>query len=356
MKQEKRKLFLFVIFILLLPIVFIYYNWVRSTDNDDRIYQNDNNINQIVNNESIQVNSKRINVVLGMAKGLNTADLSIFVNSWRTYSPETRIVLWIDAARDHSIKRDICEKYNCECIDWKNSKYGHMLPNDVYEITNARNYLNLFYLEDHPEIEFVVASDTRDVFIQADPFKYVDLKKTGFIFSMEGKSELGIRMADEKYNIKWARECFGDREEIFKVVAAHPVICCGVHIATREQMILFYRLAAILQEPGMFMHKCRKLFGTDTTLQHGILYLMRNRDIETNPKVLEIIKNFRYTVMHNFESPIYTVGYAGHTGKYDQGYKMVRVSKEFDGEIPPIVHQYDRFKSIIPKLRAHYRN
>jgi hypothetical protein len=298
--------------------------------------------------------NNKINVVFGMAKEIQIADLTVFVASWRTFSPQTHIVLWIDMKNDVSIQKSICQKYNCECIDWKDSKYGKRVPEGINRVINARNFLNLYYLEEHPEVEYVVASDTRDAFIQDDPFKYVDLEKTGFIFSMEGSSEMGIKMEDQSNNKQWVIDCFGDNKEVFQVVSQHPVICCGVQIAPREQMILFYKIAAKLQEPGMFMHKCRDLSSTDTTIQHAILYLMRNSHNEKNETLLEMLKNFKYTVMHNFESPVYTVGIIQHNSKYDSGYKMVRISKKYGGEIPPIVHQYDRFGSVIPKLRQQY--
>lgn len=161
-------------------------------------------------------------LAIGMAQGINDAQLCVFVASLRKYSPSSYsdIVLFMDEV---SVKaKEILEKYNTKVIvfDIKSIKMSDMHPS-TYRWPMITSYIEM----NKESIDMVLLADVRDMAFQGDPFSIVG-REGLYVFNGVESMTIG----EDGWNGGWVKDCFGN--SIFQQLYDKKIICSGVSLGT----------------------------------------------------------------------------------------------------------------------------
>jgi hypothetical protein len=177
------------------------------------------------------------------------------------------------------------------------------------------------YLRDHPEFEYVMVSDLRDVIFQRDPFEHLPERLEVFL------EDPSVTFATGGFNRRWFADLYG--ENVATRVDDRVVSCSGVTFGTREGMLAY--LSAMEDEVGRHVPP---LGPHDQAIHNWLLYEGRLGE----PLVVE-----------NGYGRVLTMGAKSHIDVSTDGIVM-----NDDASVPAVLHQYDRHVALAHQLLAAY--
>ena len=268
--------------------------------------------------------SDKKNLVIGSGSGYSWYTFEPFVRSFLKNCPNTDLVLVVDNLSDFT------------------SNYLKSLGNGAIKLVpflsdtksglpvNERwkNFLN--YLENHgDEYNQVLIADTRDIVFQGDVFEnFAD--QTEYIgYTLEEDTIRGSK-AGVIGNYDWLARCFG-KEEADKL-ADKQIICEGTLIGTVNLMKIYIKKLLELMPDENF-------HGADQATEQYIIY-----------NNLLPIENL--IAIDNIHGAILTAYPALLLNPVQPKDNCIL---RCDGEVPAVVHQYDRFPNFIEFVDNIYR-
>ena len=202
---------------------------------------------------------------------------------------------------------------------------AHFISKLILPLQTARFLHYYDYLIRHCyKYQHVLLTDIRDVFFQRDPF-------VGFSDGLEAFQESGeVLLKDEEHNARWIVELFGPPG--LAKVGDYPVLCSGTIMGDIDSVLGF------LKQYECLLYEARSIYlpGSDQGIYN---YLCR----VWMPEKIRVIENGMGRVL--------TLGTLHDSD--------TRLFWNADGELlsanglpAPLVHQYDRHKSITKQLLA----
>ena len=258
------------------------------------------------------------NLVMGAAIGYSWDILEPFVLSCMVNCPSAELVLIVDDISDFT--RDRLIRHGVKLENFPDElKSG--IPN------NTRWKIFADFLDAHGDFEKIFITDTRDVIFQADVFaKFNGL--TNWLGYATESDDIGGTKTGSTTNFNWLVDCFD--EAAAQRLADKKIICSGTVIGSIDAMKIFCReLWKILE------HKPEDIFD-----QAVMNYLVWNK--------LLPIENLIESDVHGGE--VFTCALIG--GNKIFGDKILRG----DGEIPAVVHQYDRHEDLVRLVDEIYHD
>lgn len=175
-----------------------------------------------------------------------------------------------------------------------------------------------------PRADYIMLSDVRDVIFQRDPFDHPfsnDLE----VF-LESPS---ITIGSEPFNRSWIEHLYG--EKVLQELIPNTVCCSGTTMGTKQGMERYLQL--MIDELGR--HK-RPLGSHDQGAHNFLLRTNRLSPV---------------TIYHNGESPVLTMGLdAKKMLSQNEEYEILN----FNGQVAPVVHQYDRYPSLQEQMNKKF--
>ena len=155
---------------------------------------------------SISSTGQKKNLAIGMAQGINDAQLCVFVASLRKYSPPigSDIVLFMDKVSAKA--REILDQHKVTAIEFsKDTDPDIMAMRDFHPSTYRWPMIHRYISSHSSEINKVLLADVRDMAFQADPFTIV--KEEG-LYVFNGVESMTI--GKDGWNGGWVKDCFGE--------------------------------------------------------------------------------------------------------------------------------------------------
>ena len=270
------------------------------------------------NNLKIKHGFAKKNLILGGIKNLN----------WNLIKP------FFSSFFDANIKNcDIiifCKKISQEVSD-KLKSLGVIM----YEIPDEYNKLSVpdvrfvlyeeFLRDRWDKYNMILSTDIRDVFIQKDVFKYYE----------KYKSFLGLAIEDgdltEKSNKRWLTRIYGN--DIYEAIKHERVICCGTIWGTADK---FYEMSYDMAKELKAKYPLNIFVHDQPVLNYFVYYLKKYKD---------------FIIYSNNSGPVMTIGCSHRENiSIDSDGNLLN----YKGEIPALIHQYDRFPDILKKIKKKY--
>ena len=257
------------------------------------------------------------NLIMGAAKGYDWNTLEPFVLSWKKNCSSADLILFVedisDFTRDKLIREGVIVKNFPDEM-----KAG--IPN------NTRWKIFADFLEIHDDnYEQVFITDTRDVIFQGDVFEKYKAYRNWLGYVTEADDIRGSKLGN-RCNYEWLKNFFGVAQA--DKFLNKKIICSGTVIGTANEMKIFcHELWNILQKDTSFI--------ADQAVMNYLVYenlLPIDNLIESNVERGEI---FTIALTDNFS--VY-------------GDKIFR-----NGDVPAVVHQYDRHLSLFLFTNKIYR-
>lgn len=257
------------------------------------------------------------------------------------FAPETHIVLFFQKG---SSAPSVVHSYGAEAV------YVD-LP-DGEEWNNYRFYFVRDYMASTAvDYDMAAFADVRDVAVQSNPWHHplaVQAYNEGaIVVSFEAYSCASPEHGREKcikepftytqpVNGKWVKDCFG--ESTFKTCFEQsPVSCVGFTLGHYQAMKRYVNLwVDLVASP---MHTCSsKYHGADTAFHAYIIHCMTKEE-----------SGFSVIKAEAQESVVNTLG-TSFPHWYNKFYQIVNR----DGDVSPVLHQYDRSANLSSTLFAMY--
>ncbi len=249
------------------------------------------------------------NLILTAAIGFHISQLQLFVKSLRRYFKEDICV--IIGPRDTEIEKELIN-YDCICIKQNIDKR---------DIQLKRYKIFLDFLKDK-KYDKILFCDSRDVYFQSNPFKYI--YKGSINFFLEDK-----KINECRFNSEWIAKTYG--EKVLKQISHNTISCGGTILAKQDSMKKFLEL--MIEETSKHKFKKRIKYiltfrrdkgGRGSDQAHGN-YIAHNK----------LIKNSHF--YPNASGPIATV-YHLKDIRFDKNHKLINSFNEPYS----VVHQYDK--------------
>ena len=259
------------------------------------------------------------NLIMGAAKGYGWDVLEPFVLSCMMNCPNAELVFFVDDISDFT--RDQLIRHGVTLIDIP-AEYKEIL------IVNSRFKLYADFLEQFgANYSQVFLADTADVIFQSDVFaKFGGLKN--FLGYATESDDIGGTKTGNNVNYNWLANCFG--QEIAKGLCDKKIICAGTIIGIVDEIEIFCRIV-------WYMVRHHRKSNFDQAVMNYLVY----------NKLLPIEQLIESDV-HG--GAILTNGLV--SDKKIRGDKILRG----DGEVPAVVHQYDRHEEFIRLVDKIYRD
>jgi hypothetical protein len=255
------------------------------------------------------------NVILGTAWGYKFDQVAVFVESWKKYCSDTKLILLIEP----DVKQ---EKYDWLLdmgVDVRFFTAGYFVPSAIHN-TRYFKYLDIL-LENRSKFTRVFLTDVRDVALQGDIFAEID--QPGLHCFMEDPAWT----CDERFNKYILTTNYG--EAVAAEFADKRIICSGTTLGGSEDIIRY--IVTLMNERGL--EKMVKAGGIpDEQGPHNYIFhkdklphtKQENGDgvatiCLTHPDQIKILDDGRISVY---------------------------------GKTPAVIHQWDRH----PNLVEHYNN
>ncbi len=185
----------------------------------------------------------------------------------------------------------------------------------------SRHFLAHDYLATNPNYRSVLLTDSRDVVFQDNPFNLINPHVLN-VFMQDPSLTFG----KENLDTKWFRDVFG--AELLKQIIGKPTLCCGTTIAS-SAIILKY---LALMECEILRHAA---YVVDQAVHNKLVHL----DL---PKELVELHN-------NASGIVLTLGETS-----EEAYDIINQQVRVNGEVVPVVHQYDRIPSLKVMIEEMY--
>lgn len=253
------------------------------------------------------------NLVMGVAKGYGWNDIEPFVNSFQKNCNNADLVLFVDNP----------SKFTEDKLN-RGGVRIEQIPENLKSmiIVCSRFIMYKNFIDAHPEYEKIFCTDVRDVIFQGDLFsKYADNKN----FLVYAKEADLIKNDKGNYNQTWIRQLFGESE--YQKIADKIIVCAGTIYGSRSGINIFLENMLKFITP-------KSNWGDD---QATLNYLVHNK--------LLSIENLIASDVDTGE--ILTAGLIKNEKISDTN--ILRGN----GEIPAVVHQYDRheiFNQLVDKI------
>eukprot|EP00940_MAST-03C_sp_MAST-3C-sp2_P000018 g18.t1 len=262
--------------------------------------------------------SKSRNVIIAAAVGYNRDVFRRFVVPLRRVYAGDVILFTGDTPAQDVV--ELCRKYDVRL---------KTLPSGSHLGVKGNRYTG--YAQECVGYDYCFATDFRDVFFQADPFKSVP---SGYdlILSEEFKK---VRIKTCPYNSGWIRSCWGPA--FLNKIGDNAPICSGTIMGTPAGFAALK--TAMLTE----MDKSSKKRGC-TARDQGHLNYLYFADAMHVPTLVEP----RGTGIVN------TVGYITPRSTIGEYMNADGLVKNEDGSTSAVVHQYDRFPELSALLKTLY--
>jgi hypothetical protein len=167
------------------------------------------------------------------------------------------------------------------------SKLSPQFKTSFVHINYARHFFaQQLLLDRHKNADPILLCDSRDVYFQDDPFRYL---QTDLVTGLED-----IQVKD----CEWTRECVGDRygDEGLTRIGEQQVLCAGVTLGRRAAILAYLESMCDEISKGLFSHAFKvggdqgihnwiiRTNGIDCLLTptgHNLIATLNNADIET---------------------------------------------------------------------------
>ena len=271
--------------------------------------------NKYSNSKRKLIPSKK-NLILGAVANYRWEIVQPFFKSFEAVGFENcDCVIFVKKLSESTIKN--IESFGV-IVKYFPKEYENMITNKI----RYKMYLD-FLNENKDKYNLILHVDIRDSIFQQDIFQFYDNKKPFLEIAIEDG------FLSEKYNKQWFIYAFG--EELFKKVENERIICSGTILGTPDKF-----LQVISQIWEKVKDGCYNLKIHDQTMLNYIIYIEKNFDdclIKTENK----------------DGKILTLA-LGRNISLDSEDNVL--SK--NGEIAPLVHQYDRLRYIWEKVRKKF--
>ena len=295
---------------------------IKSNEYFNNFINSFNSIKEKLTNDITNLKIKhglaKKNLILGGIKKLNWDSIKPFFASL------------FDAGINNCDIVMFCRKISDEVKEKLNS-FGVKLLNipdelNKLSVPDVRFVLYEQYLRDKlDQYNIVLAVDIRDVFFQKNVFKIYE----------KHKSFLGLAIEDgdltEKSNKRWFTRIYGN--ETYEVIKNERVICCGTVWGTVDK---FYEMAYDMSKELNSKYPLNIAVHDQPVLNYFVYYLKKYKD---------------YIIYSNNSGPVMTIGCSNRKNiTLDQNDNILN----YKGEIPALIHQYDRFGDISKKVKKKY--
>lgn len=277
-------------------------------------------IKEDIRNIKIKYGFTKKNLILGGIKNL----------SWKLIKP-----FFVSLSQANITNIDIvlfCKKISIEVESKLKSLNVKILdiPEEYNKLSvpDVRYVLYEKYLRDKwQNYNMILTVDIRDVFFQKDIFKYYE----------NYKSFLGLAIEDgdltEKANKRWYVRIYGN--DTYNQIKNERIICCGTLWGTSDK---FYELSYDMAKELNSKYPLNIGVHDQPVLNYLVYYLKKYKD---------------YIIKSDNNGPVITIGSSKREYlKFDSDKFLLN----YKGEIPALIHQYDRFSDISKKIRDKYNN
>lgn len=266
------------------------------------------------------------NVILSFASTYGYYELQPFVESWKENLSE--IDLYIFYLDFSELTKRWLNSVGVNIVEAP-SEYKDEFFNKNGNVMLIRMRLFNAFLKEHiHEYKSVLISDCRDVFFQGNPFldMDIDMPQEGRIkFSSEG-----ISIVDSGGNPYWLTRFVGN-EDWKEQFGNREVLNGGVYCGTANEIIRYHQLLIDMMPGDQF-------WGVDQAAMNYVVYNVLSEKMDiiySDPNTGDLISIF------NNRSAC----------KLENDYVVNK-----DGNVPSVVHQYDRVPSLVDFVNARYRN
>jgi len=255
-----------------------------------------------------------IDLVAGYARGYNADQIRPFLKSLRQSGYEGKILLFANG------------EAALEAKNWDVDL--RLCPKPKMKVHSAR-FVCLEEALKNISCEGIFLADTRDVIFQKNPAEHLPSKG---LHAYEEDQSMSIGTCP--YNSLWVKLAYG--ENVLEELKTYFISCVGTTCGDYNAM-LFY-LKKLVQEIKQIQPK------TTHPQDQGIHnYLIRKN-------LAEIAIASHLKIWHNEEGEIYTVGYIQRGTVKIENDMIVNQS----GEIPTVIHQWDRHKNLVKLVEGKY--
>ena len=213
------------------------------------------------------------------------------------------------------------------------SSEGHQLfsMNLCYSNLAVRRYF--WYLKElenasYNQYKYIMLSDIRDVVIQSCPFDQLR-EPNRAISGQEDKI-----FQDCPVNTLWMKEAYGDSSPEYCEMMNRPIICSGVTIASRKEMMLY------------LSHMCGESI---TVMLNKGTSRLNILDQAIHNKIYRL-DDYNYLYTCNYDGIISTLGYVDSRKIKITAGGMISVNEN----IPCVIHQYDRHQNLTEFVLENY--
>ena len=269
-------------------------------------------------------NSKK-NLILSAACGIDPKSIDFFLKSLRHFYHDE--ICFLENLKDYELKKTL-DLYNCQYLEITDHKF------DV-QIKRYYHYLNIL---ERKQYKNILLCDSRDIYFQADPFKYE--YKGNINFFLESKI-----IKNCQFNSNWIVKTYG--EKIFDEISKNTIVCSGTTLGKYDQIKHYLKLMCDQSKNFKYKKRLRYLLtfrrdkegrGSDQAYAN---YISHKNLIENS---------YFYS---NESGPIATVYYLKKIN-FNKNSQLLNSNNE------PyvIVHQYDKrwdeFKDKVEKFKKNF--
>lgn len=197
----------------------------------------------------------------------------------------------------------------------------------TFHLFYRRHLLYLDFLRAHPDYDRIFTTDCRDVFFQDNPFDWG--QGPGLHVFLEDQS---MQLDRCQHHLRWILSQFGSETQ--KAMGSQTVSCAGTVFGDSVSVKSYLETMVYL---AMNARSLREADG-DQGLHN---YFVR----ELAPEWM--------TIHANEEGPVLTVGPLKSSNLHFNSAGWVT---NRNGDIPPVVHQYDRIPELSERLLGHLRD
>ena len=302
------------------------------------------------------------NLVISVAVNYELSDIKAFINSILINCPAIDIMFFCD----RQIKKFIIESYPYHrerflfskidfFTEYKIKKKSYLLNlickiisfiifiNNILSFINKNNKINLdnihlgkyIFINSHfllkrfiwyskidkkilKKYSYIILSDCRDVIFQSDPFEILKNSKEFLVSGCEPEF-----IKKNKINKKWLLEAYEKNYEIYSNLLNSPIICAGVTFGSTQIVLDYLEKMRIEIKNYIITNKKASITNLDQIF-HNKIFAFANNDAITIDKSNKFISTLGFTRKFDI--------------KIDNSSKKIIVN----GNIPSIIHQYDR--------------
>jgi hypothetical protein len=251
-------------------------------------------------------------VVIGLVTNYDFGKIAPFLNSLAATAYQGCVVLYVN-----NISRETLRSIQAYGVETRPAA-AFLKRNMDQQLTRYLMYFD--FLSEYPNaLNFVMFSDVRDVIFQADPSGITQSETPGFHVFLESAH---VPIDWDGSNLRWLYDAYG--QDVAGVIGAMPICCSGITIGDHAGMLAYtgMMIDEMRQQSGSM-----RIRGVDQGIHNFILWMRR-------PAL---------AVIHQNGDHVLTLG-VSTKASYSVAGDVVSAEA---GQIPPIVHQWDRHPELV---------